>query len=55
MKLCLNKNPQLKWILLTILLAILIYESLPEEEGELLGGLLTLAGDVMTVLGISSK
>ncbi|MGL4800602.1 MAG: hypothetical protein ACRCWY_14595 [Cellulosilyticaceae bacterium] len=51
---CLKKRPQIKWILITVVLSILLYDCVEEEDAEIIGELLALAGGVLIIMGLEA-
>ncbi|MGL5677354.1 MAG: hypothetical protein ACRDDX_13155 [Cellulosilyticaceae bacterium] len=51
---CLRKRPQIKWILITVVLSIMLYDCLEEEDAEIIGELLALAGGVLIIMGLEA-
>lgn len=50
MKLCLKDKSNLKWVIIAVVASLLLYSVLEEDQVELAGDILVLAGGVLIVL-----
>lgn len=53
MQICLKDNPNLKWIIITVVACIVFATCVGDGELELIGNLFLMAGQVLVILALS--
>lgn len=49
---CIKDNKNVKWIILSVVIGLLLYDAVDDKEAEILGECLALIGGVLIILGL---
>ncbi|MEG0013714.1 MAG: hypothetical protein RSG75_11710 [Cellulosilyticaceae bacterium] len=52
MNLCVKENSNIKWIIIAVVMSILVSNELEDDQKELIGNLLLMAGQIFVILAL---